>query len=233
MGDMFFAFMAGVFTTSAMPFWPLVVLVALFALYEVQNKNGDYAAAALLILGLGCQFFGDLKPFTYICDNPWTVAKWTSLSLLFGFGVYAPFFRWLVFVTDRLNELKDRLEEFLKEHGLKGDKIPDELKDEWANDCKLHDVDPKNPIPQISDHKLDYMRWGFLWFIDAPWTILRKPLRRLSRFFYNLFKGIMQSMADWCYSEMIKNFPAFSKVAAATVTAPVSPETPAAPATMA
>ncbi len=207
--EMVLAFLAGVFAYNSLPFWLLVGLVTAFALYEVQNKNGDWAAAAIFLGALGCQFFGDVKPFTYVYNNPWTVGEYAIGYLFIGFVIYAPFIRWLFFVTDELNDLSDRMTEYLKAHGVKGSKMPPELMKDWAKYCHANGINVENPVPQISDNKQSYFRWSFMWAVDAPWTLARKPLRRISRFCYETLKGVMQNMADWFYAEMVKNFPAF------------------------
>ncbi|MBI3632395.1 MAG: hypothetical protein HY225_03015 [Candidatus Vogelbacteria bacterium] len=210
---------AAIFVVGSWQFLVFVALVVLFALWGVQNKNGDWAAGVIVLAMLGFQLVGPadgFKPFTLIRQNPGTSAILLTLHLVIGFLIYSPFVRWLFFSTDRLNELYDLLTEFMKTHDVKGDEVPAELIEEWVSYTKRYGFDATDPRPKIADHKQDYLRWAFMWEVDAPWTLSRKPLKRFGNFCYRSMSGAMDRSSNWFWRNMIKNFPAFRAVAAAT-----------------
>ena len=104
----------------------------------------------------------------------------------------------------------------MEEKGIQGNKIPDNLKEEWLKYC-ADDADgsrkPKTHyILQVQqkakNHKGRIMTWMAYWPFSLTWWLLRDLLRKLWERLYRMIGGTLDKLSAWIYKGVDDDFPA-------------------------
>lgn len=165
---------------SSLFFWagiiPIFLLLSLWRIEE-HGESGFVAFMWLAILTF-LQSFTDVKPFTYIWDNPFH-ALWLGVAYA-GVGVLYIWLKWTSFVHAVARKKKEwESQPMNKDRKLYG-----------------HDIGARAYPVKVGNYKSDIFGWFYFWPLSGAWTLLNDPLRRLFNAVYGRIAGSLQKIAD-------------------------------------
>lgn len=186
--------------------WALLALIIVADIFFLENDNGTGATISLIIFGAVMIFLGDWNPFPWMAANPLE-----TVGIVLGYfvaGTIWSVIKWYFYclnIRDRYNELKD---EFFKEHGITGNKLPMTLKKEWKNhtDWVRGLGRGKDIPPSAAKNKGKILTWMTHWPFSAIWTLLNDPIRRVFIWIYKYMASGLQKISNRLFASIIVEF---------------------------
>jgi hypothetical protein len=157
---------------------------------------------------------------------------WWSLGYVWSYillGVAWAFTHWIIFCRDDRADYEELKAEWLEEQGVKGTKVPDELKEQWLAYCyglrRGWVIDsPTTEYPQsgnpktvhhyilqvqqkAKNHKFRIMTWMAYWPFSVTWWALRDLLRKIWERLYRMMGGTLDKISAWIYKGVDDDFP--------------------------
>lgn len=198
--------MAEVLVVGGLVFWlaMLVWVVILWAL--VENKHGFFGLLSIVAYGCILQFVFKVDVVNVVFLHPLPFVAFAAIYFFVGAGW--SFWRWYLFVKDKLEVYTNMKTEWLISKGeSQFVTIPDHLKDEWAKhiqDWRWREV---LQTPLVRDHKSEIMRWIGWWPISAISWAFNDMIRRFVRIVYNSIHDWLQSIANNIFASVRKDLP--------------------------
>ena len=177
-------------------------------------------AADLFLAGLACLYFESGKWATvtvvsgllvlHFCGGPSVVGlvlnhPWYSIGGFLGFlalGIPGAIVECRLSLGDRREKYDKAKRSFLKENGVGGSDIPDELLSRWKRDSDSN----SGEIPDIGDMLEDLVRWATYWPIYMAWRLLRDPIKKFFTEVFRALRNYLQNMANKMFEDVQKDF---------------------------
>lgn len=141
----------GLFLFGTYSFWIIIALVSFFLFACVEKIWTGWATIVLACTVSTILISNEINPLPHLQEHPFDLVKWVALYALIGaiWSVY----RWYVFLLKRRDEVQKIKREFLRDHHIEGNAVPDELKEDWlfALSAKSTQLVSKNPY---REHRL-------------------------------------------------------------------------------
>jgi len=157
-----------------------VVLSALLAYYHI--------VIFAFVVGLLYAVM-NLGIVTYVVSHPLLTLGWASAYFLVGAGWSIA--KWWFAETKRVAEVKRR---FTNDRVRFGRSPKDMTLEQWL---EQHKTDPR-------DHVTDMLFWIGFWPINAVYTLINDPFRRLCRRIYQELQGVYQRITDRVWKNAIR-----------------------------
>ncbi len=187
---MFFEF----FVFFGIWWWLLVAAVIIADVWFLEYDNGVGATFSLIVFAAAMFFFGDWNPFPWMAANPlWTIGVVLGYFVAGGLWSIIKWYYYCLNIRDEYNDLKD---DFFEEHGIKGDKIPSQLRANWQHKLDYSSFRKGSIVPVARKHKSTILMWMTHWPFSAVWTILNDPIRRIFMRIYACLTGTLQKVSD-------------------------------------
>lgn len=176
-------------------FWVLLVLANILMFASVEKGDSAFATICVIVFFCMLQWWGDIKVFTYVAQNPW-------LGILYFFEYFAVgtvwfIGKWISYVWSRKRKYNELRQVFCEEKGISPDElIPNNHKAAWDTAKKVLGTIP----PKISQHKNDAYMWIAAWPWSFAWTIINDPVRRTIQFIYRKLAGAMQDISNAAFA---------------------------------
>jgi hypothetical protein len=169
-------------------FWAIFGPISLlFFCYRIENK-GDATFPTILLLSFSIllQLATDIKPFTFIYNNPID-----SLYYIFGYillGILYVWIKWYSFVHTAVRKRDQYLLTNKKGGSIEGNSIA------YFTGYKSFPI-------QVSDYKEMIFGWIFYWPISSLYTLLNDPIYRILNGIYNLIANSLQNISDNAFKD--------------------------------
>ena len=198
-------FFAG-FVFGSFEFWSRVVLSSCILIGLLEFSQGIWATLALFGTLFILYSAGNFSLHA-ISENPW----WTAFYVLvyIAMGPATAVFMWWRKVSKLGERYEDEKIRFLKDKGIRGSAISEELKDAWRkwlqNDYEFKKtklkIDKDGIVPPDPN---DYKEEIYLWITFWPWSILRflfaDFVRRLVRTIYRKIRTFLAGISERAFA---------------------------------
>lgn len=189
--------------------WFWVAFLLWLGLVWALTENDHGILGLLSTIGYCCilQFVFHVDIAGWVLKNPWHLTLFVGGYFIAG-SIWS-FWRWFLFVRDKLepyNKLK--AEWLLKKGVVQFDVIPDELREDWVKyieeDYQRRDL-VKTPL--VRDNRSKIMRWIGYWPLSVVTWAFNDMVRRFVKIIYNSIHDWLQSVANRVFSKVKKDLP--------------------------
>lgn len=199
--------MAEVLVFGGLVFWlaMLAWVVILWAL--VENEHGFFGLLSTVVYGCVLQFVFKVDVVNVVLSHPVPFVVFAAIYFFVGAGW--SFWRWYLFVKDKLEVYTNMKTEWLISQGeSQFTTIPDHLKKKWAAYIEERwERKEILQIPLVRDHKSEIMRWIGWWPVSViSWTF-NDMIRRFVRIVYNTIYNWLQNIANNIFANVRKDLP--------------------------
>jgi hypothetical protein len=189
--------------------WFWVALVAWLVIVWLLSENDMGFFGLVSTIGYCCllQFVFHVNISGWMLANPWNLMLF--LGSYFVAGSLWSFWRWFLFVRDKLEPYNKLKSDWFVDKGLTPvETIPEELKEEWVKFIEK-DYSRKNLVrtPLVRENKSKIMRWIGYWPLSVVTWALNDMVRRFVRMIYDSIHDWLQSIANRVFSKVKKDLP--------------------------
>lgn len=198
------------FVFGSLGFWAMVLVLGI-AMAAFSEEDGVKATITLVLGALFLQFIAKFDLVGLIRGEPFTLALYSLVYVALGF-VFACV-KWWRYAKKQRRRYDALRAVFFKKRCIKGDDLPVELKRDFFEYLKQdyrpngrsgfqhysdsQDADPV--VPDITKNKAAFIRWMTYWPLNALFTLLNDPVRRLFEWVYEVAGKKMQSVANYVF----------------------------------
>jgi hypothetical protein len=183
----------------AWAFWLFVGLGCL-VIWSVDKENGWGAFFGLVAAGV-------VAHFAHVIDFYNVFSNWQNLLIYIGvyiaIGVGWTFVKWIFYTNgwanDKVEQIQELRQQFLKENRISSKEIPDNLKDKWMAYRQNEMRNVFGRYVEISEeikltHNIErILIWCVYWPFSMLWTLIDDPVRAVCKFIiFKVFGGVMQ-----------------------------------------
>ena len=194
--------LAAFFAVGTIGFWVTMVAFVCGLVALTENLKPGWAATVTA----GWLWFiaatGLFNVLSFAREYPWymciIVAAYLGLGLFWGWA------KWLAYAQKHHEPYNNKKREWLRDKGLTGTAIPDDLKEEWTNfvNNSYSRLGEVVKIPLALDNKELIMNWGMFWPFSFVWFIIKDPLWRFFNAAFNRLHDLYQFTADKIYADV-------------------------------
>ena len=196
------------FFVLASPFTWLLFFGVFCALTWACEKE-EFGASGFILgaLAVVLLLFGDGVLIGKLAlTNPWPFLGLVACYLV-GSGIWG-LIKWGLFTSEKLHIYKDRLNEWLRVHGIMDGKWPandPSLKESWQKYAMDHYIEYKKGSypnfrfvvkPYAWEHKKEITSWMVFWPCSLVWTILDDVLVRAVKGIQRMLSGVMDGITN-------------------------------------
>ena len=201
-GSIFFA-IATFFAVGTLGFWALTAAFLAGVVILTENIKPGWAA----LVAAGWLWFyaatGLFNVLRFAHDYPWymtiIVASYLFLGVFWGYG------KWISYVNKTHGPYNDKKRGWLRDKGIAGSSVPEEMKEEWTNyiqnSFSRYDR-VLTAVPLALDNKERIITWGMFWPWSLGWFFINDPVRRFFNGAFNRLHDLYQATADKMYADV-------------------------------
>lgn len=198
------AALAGTLVIGSIGFWILMGLVSVCLIAALEYEKAGWATFSAVVTFLLLGLFGDFNVWTATTEHPFlaigAVLIYLAVGTLYSFG------KWWRYVKLASRKLKDEIAEFLAAHKLEGDKIPDELLEEWLGSPRRSGYRRRNTKPIARENKARIMSWMVYWPWSMFWTVINDPIKKAFKAIFQELQATYQRISDKAFEGIEDNF---------------------------
>ena len=193
-------------------FWFWLLLGAAALCVGVCVTRESFGKATLFMLGtfLALALFGDFNVLHWLRGHAAEFLVW--FAAYFAIGTAWSVAKWWFFVRRVRDEYDERKREFLRNHDVQGEAIPENLKARWREQMgQPHGYLARNSSvrtfpPRARDYKGKITAWMVYW----PWsmlvTLIDDPIRKLFSAIFRAIQGVYQRISDSAFKSVSADF---------------------------
>jgi len=201
-GSIFLA-IAAFFAVGTLGFWTLTVAFLVAVAILTENIRPGWAA----LVTAGWLWFyaatGLFNVLRFAHDFP-TYMALIVVSYL-AVGIFWGYLKWISYVSKTHAAYNDKKRGWLRDKGLTGTSIPDDLKEEWTNyisNAFTRSYISLTATPLALDNKERITTWGMFWPWSLGWFFINDPVRRFFNAAFNRLHDLYQATADRMYADV-------------------------------
>lgn len=204
-----------VFALFSPLWWLLIIAASVLIIWGLDNDRAGFSTFFLIAAVAALVLFGDSRLPGEIIANPGTVLL-VLLGYFVGGGIWS-LVKWSLFSSDKRDSYEDTKRNWLKDQGVSGKDVPDNLKAgfrdflldsrHWSSQERVVTTNPDGSrivnqkqvlkiIPIAWEHKSQIITWMMYWPWSALWALIddfvRKAFKRLQRALESLMDRIAQ-----------------------------------------
>lgn len=185
-------------------FWSLVALETILLLCWIEWEYSGLATLSVLITAIIMQFGCHVDIIGYVQTSP-IVVLYFALGY-FATGTVWSVIKWWFFVRGERRKYDEYKETWLKNQGIEGNSIPDNLKGSFLSSIPSYGSDKIEIRPQVGWHKARIFLWIAYWPWSCLWTVINDPVRRICREIYSSIKATLQKISDHVWAGTEQDF---------------------------
>lgn len=220
------------FALGSLGFWILLSVVCILLIAAVEYERPGWATLSLIATFSALAYFGDFNILTFAKENP-LIATGCFVGYFVAGALWA-LGKWWFFLRARRENYNDTKAEFLRQHGITGQQIPDNLLKEWQEQTNwfidnhhrrptryAKAQDTTSVAPRARDHKSRILTWMAYWPWSMFWTMINDFVKRVFKTIYEEIQVLFQKISDKVFAGVEDDF------RPATPTPPAAPNNPA------
>ena len=160
-----------------------IVLIGLCWLVECSEHSVSATVALGLVLVV-LQLFTDVRPFSYVMNDPLRASVIAAGYVILGIGYV--WYKWSSYTRMAARQIRNSLASNSRMD---------------ANDAARRLGYRSIPL-QVSTYKARIMGWMIYWPLSLAWTLLNDPIRRLYEAIYNSIAKSLQEISNKAFKDI-------------------------------
>ncbi|MBI2633221.1 MAG: hypothetical protein HYW78_02400 [Parcubacteria group bacterium] len=186
-------------------FWLLatIEIIILFVCVSYDEKYIGSATVSLVVFFALLQFLGDIKIFQSIAEKPLLALLYVGGYIVAGIIYSIPKTRSYFKKQGRIYQ--ERKREYLLNHNITGDEIPNHLKRDWQSNVTYSGL----YIPGVSpfrNYKGKISAWIAYWPWSFVWTLIDDPIRKLLEAIWFRLQNMYILIANHAFGNVDNDF---------------------------
>jgi hypothetical protein len=177
------------FMFGSLFFWSIIAVEFVLLTWWVENESPIPAFFSVALLLIVFHLFGDVSIFTYVENNSKDVLRWVVVYAFIGF-VWS-LLKFYFYVSKLKRKIERVKEEFLEDYEQReSSNVRNNLgtkEDKWRQHLRYHVSYKEERDLTFSSYGSRIVFWLSYWPISMFWTLLNDPIRRFSKWCYEVF----------------------------------------------
>lgn len=193
-------------TVGSLLFWAILAVWVVSVWILTEREYGLFGFLSTVAYVAILQFVFKVNVLLWVAKNPGLLLVFAGMYLFFG-GLWA-FWRWYLFVKDKLEEYQHLKSEWLTTKNVTETTVPDTLKEEWGKYINSTAYRQEMcQIPKVRQHKAKIMRWIGYFPISAISWVFNDMVRRFVKIVYEYMHDWLQGIANNVFASIKKDLP--------------------------